>query len=431
MTLRSTCLSLVLVLAAASTVSVAHAQDTEAADLFSSGNEHFQRGMRLRGDRRTTELEAALDDYFASLRHVRSRNVLYNTALVLEALERWDEAFNYWSEYLAVTGLSAEESADGTTHRDALRSHVSVLVVTSDPAGAEVWVDRRDLSARGRTPLEVAVPAGAHTVYFALRGFVETTATATTSLGSSATATVTLAPEPVAVQVLAPDAVLTLDGEPITAGASIPVTPGRHVLRLEVDGRPAIERRFEVPAGGAPMVIDLTSAVASVLPLAPSEAVLHVSSSVDTRTSVDGMPRATGLEVDVTLPPGEHEIEVAPLGAARVSVRRSLLAGDRVRLRVEGHGTSGGLVAGRAVFGPLATLALIGGISFSAAAAAANTDFENGPTPAGADRVDAMNLGADVSWGAALAFGVTALVFCLVDDAGTTATFDEEEEGAE
>ena len=73
---------------------------TEAAALFESGNGHFQAGMRVRGARRVRELEAALDDYFASLRLVRSRNVLYNAALVLEQLERWDDAFNYWTEYL-------------------------------------------------------------------------------------------------------------------------------------------------------------------------------------------------------------------------------------------------------------------------------------------------------------------------------------------
>ena len=155
---------------------------SEAGAAFARGNEHFQRSMRLRGDRRRRELEAALDQYFESLSRVRSRNVLYNAALVLEALDRADEAFNHWTEYLAVPDLSEAELADGRQHRDALALRVAVFEVNAS-AGAEIWIDRRDLGSRGRAPLTIALPPGEHTFYFAAAGYRESQVRATGEVG--------------------------------------------------------------------------------------------------------------------------------------------------------------------------------------------------------------------------------------------------------
>src|SRR5688572_29893881 len=89
----------------------ATAQDdtSRATALFASGNQHLQAAQRLRGDRRTRELEAALADYQSSLAIVRSRNVLFNASLALEQLGREGEAFNFLAEYLRVPGLSDDE----------------------------------------------------------------------------------------------------------------------------------------------------------------------------------------------------------------------------------------------------------------------------------------------------------------------------------
>src|SRR5687767_5244507 len=121
---RALALALAIALALATTTLVterALADDTaEAAALFASGNQHLQASQRLRGERRTRALEAALGDYVASLRIVRSRNVLFNASLALEGLEPHEDAFNYLIEYLGMTGLSETERADGTRRLDAL-----------------------------------------------------------------------------------------------------------------------------------------------------------------------------------------------------------------------------------------------------------------------------------------------------------------------
>lgn len=409
--------------------SSARADDVaEAAQLFERGNEHFQNGMRLRGARRARELESALDDYFASLRLVRSRNVLYNAALVLEQLERWDDAFNYWSEYLAVPGLTDEERTDGSTRRDALRPRVAVARVESTPAGAEVWVDRRDLAARGRTPLEIALPAGEHAIFLVLEGFDDAEGAVTTTVGATASVALTLSARPVMVQVLAPDARLLLDGEEIRAGSSIAVAPGPHVLTLQIDGRPAVERRFEVVPGGAPMVIDLTTAVAALTGGGEEEeATLAVHASRPSRVLVDGVLRGSGLSLELTLAPGEHELALEADGAPAWSGRHTFGAGRRALLTVEAHGTSGGLVAGRTITGVLASLGLAAAVGLSIAAWDTHQGYMVAPSQALFEEINTLNGAADVAWGATCALGIAALVLVIADDAGVSGAVTEEE----
>ncbi len=414
-------------------VGVARADDvTEAAALFEQGNGHFQAGMRARGARRTRELEAALDDYFASLRLVRSRNVLYNAALVLEQLERWDDAFNYWTEYLAVTGLSAAELADGNTHRDAVRPRVAVASITSAPSGAEVWIDRRDLAARGHTPLEIALPAGEHRVWLVARGYTDAEGTIEASVGATATLALTLEAAPVALQVLAPEGELRLDGVLVDAGASLPVLPGPHVLTLTLEGRAPIERRLEVLAGGALMVIDLTSAVAASPRRAEAGIELHVESTAPSRVLVDGLVVASGTRLDVPVREGEHEITVEPEGAPRWSGRRRFTVGDRTTLRIESHPTSGGLRAARGVFGVGAILGLLTASGLSIAAGIANDGYESNPLQDGLfEQVEAFNLAADLSWAGTAVLGIVAIITLAVDDAGSEGTFEDSPEGDE
>lgn len=397
---------------------IARADDVaEATAAFASGNVHFQRAERLRGERRQHELEAALTDYFSSLRIIRSRNVLYNTAIVLEQLGRWDECFNYWTEYLGVTGLSDAERADGTTHRETARTHVAVLTITSTPSGADVWIDRRDLASRGRTPLEIAVPSGAHHLYLTAPGHRETEATASATTGETHPVEVTLTAMPVSLQVLAPDeGVLTLDGTTIRAGASTDVTPGPHVLRLELVGAEPVERRLEVVAGAAPMVIDLAGAVQRV---SPTSVPLGVHADTDASVIVDGAEMTHGTDVVVGVSPGPHEVRVVAPGHLPVTVRGTFSADHPMRLDAHlAHAPDGGVLALRGVFGGAAVVALGLGIGFSVDAASQADAYRAGPTDALANAVDDANLRADVTWGITAALGVTALVTMFLDAGG-------------
>jgi hypothetical protein len=417
--LRSMRASLI-VLALLAAPAIAYADDVaEASQHFAAGNDHFQRAQRLRGDRRTHELEAALTEYFASLSRVRSRNVLYNTAIVLEQLERWDDAFNYWTEYLGVTGLSDAERADGTTHRESTRSHVAVLSIASTPSGADVWIDRRDLSSRGHTPLEIAVPAGDHHLYLTAPGHRETEATTSARTGETQSVEVTLPATPVSLQVLAPgEGTLTLDGAPIQAGASTEVQPGPHVLRLEVVGAEPVERRFEVIAGTVPMVIDLTSSLHRIV---PTSVPLAVHADAEVHVIVDGAEASRGTDVVVGVAPGPHEVRLEADGRTPVTVRGTFVSESPLRLEAHmARSTDGGILAMRGVFGGAALIGMGLAIAFSVDAASQHDAYLAHPTATQADSLDAANLRSDVTWGITAALGVTALVSCFVDAGGGT-----------
>jgi hypothetical protein len=405
---------------------VARGDETaEAAALFARGNQHLRAAARLRGERRTRELEAALSFYFSSLRIVRSRNVLFNTSLALEMLGREEEAFNYLVEYLGVAGLSDAERNEATRRLESLRPRVAVLTIRSTPPDAEVWVDRRDLASRGRTPLELAVPAGEHQIWLRAPGYREALTRATARIGATVPVAVTLSPEPVRLQVLAPpDLPLTLDGEPIRAGAILEVLPGPHAIRVEVEGADPIERPFEVLPGSAPLTIDLGPAVAAVA--RRETAALRVTSAVAAQVLVDGVVAGMGTEIELAVPRGEREITVRAEGYEPFVARRTFAAGERNLLEVALRPTpsGGALTVPRILFGGAAVLGLIGGVGLTVAAVQSRNDY-NGCTEQGrddcaarADLVDSLNLAGDLTWGVTAAFGITAIVLLLVDDRG-------------
>jgi hypothetical protein len=148
-------------------------ENAEARVYFEEGNRLFEEASAARGSRRETLLQRALAAYVDSLQIVRSRNALFNAAIVLGELERHDESFNYFTEYLGVEGLSEADRADATRRRDALRERVAVLEIVTEPEGALLWVDRKDLAPRGETPIEVAIPEGDHRLFLEREGFVE------------------------------------------------------------------------------------------------------------------------------------------------------------------------------------------------------------------------------------------------------------------
>ncbi len=140
-------------------------ENAEARVYFEEGNRLYQEASAAEGAERQTLLQRALEAYVDSLQIVRSRNALFNAAIVSGELGRHDASFNYFTEYLGVDGLSELDRADASRRRDELRTRVAVLRVITVPEGATVWIDRKDLAPRGTTPTELALPEGTHTVF--------------------------------------------------------------------------------------------------------------------------------------------------------------------------------------------------------------------------------------------------------------------------
>jgi hypothetical protein len=146
-------------------------ENAEARVYFEEGNRLYEQAGRAHGTQQTKLLQRSLEAYVDSLRIVRSRNALFNAAIVLGELGRNDESFNYFGEYLRIEELPPADREDATRRRDALRSEVAVLQVTTEPGGALLWIDRKDLAPRGETPIELALPAGEHRTFVEKDGY--------------------------------------------------------------------------------------------------------------------------------------------------------------------------------------------------------------------------------------------------------------------
>ncbi|MDH3200631.1 MAG: PEGA domain-containing protein [Myxococcales bacterium] len=172
-------------------------ENAEARVYFEEGNRLFQQASRATGERRTTLLKRSLEAYVDSLQIVRSRNAVFNAAIVLEELDRNDESFNYYTEYLRVEGLSEADREQASRRRDALRPEVAVLRVRSEPEAAELWIDRKDLAPRGETPIEVAVAPGQHRVFIEKEGYVSSEREMKMVRGETTVLELTLEPIPI------------------------------------------------------------------------------------------------------------------------------------------------------------------------------------------------------------------------------------------
>ena len=241
-------------------------ENAEARVYFQEGNRLYEQASDARGAQRTTLLQRSLEAYVDSLRIVRSRNALFNAAIVLGELGRSDESFNYFGEYLRIEELPAADRRDASRRRDALRSEVAVLQVTTEPEGARLWVDRKDLAPRGETPIEIALPPGEHRTFIEKDGYTSVERTQTAVLGQTVVLELALlalpiepiVPEPEPEPELVPEepprprlrnaAIGTAAGTLATAGVAIGLSVRAGSLRDEYDQAAAEYRMSGDPA---------------------------------------------------------------------------------------------------------------------------------------------------------------------------------------
>ncbi|MEM9192320.1 MAG: PEGA domain-containing protein [Myxococcota bacterium] len=396
--------------------------NTEAELYFERGNEHLERGLSLRGVRKRRALETAMEQYMHSLRIVRNRNVLFNAAVALQELGRAEDAFAYYTEYLAFSDLSPEDQAEATQRRDQLRGQVAVVVVRSEPAGADVRIGRADVPSSGVTPLEVAIGEGPERILLNLPGYRVTTREVTGVLGEQQTVSVELSPTPIPVVIQAPSGGrLTVDGRPVRPGEPFEVIPGDHVIRFE----PTVERRITIQPGSDQLTIDLRPTATA--PRATVRLAVNTAATV----IVDGAVVGEGEELELDLTPGRHELIVEADG--HVAARSDLdlppngdVAADITLEPAIPTGTRYGVAP--VLFWVGTGVAALTALGLGINALLLNGDFEdlNADTNASqAERQDArddvntMNLATDIAIGSAVALGVTSLILTLTNSRGT------------
>src|SRR5262245_44709589 len=218
--------------------SVALASDAaDEADLeFRIGAEAYQKG-----DYRT-----ALEHFLLSNRFVPNRNVVDNIARSYQKLERYPEAFRYYTD-----ALSGETDADAKsrilTEIEQIRPHVAVVDVRTEPPGATIYVERKDLGPRGETPRALALAAGNYHVFIELPGYYPVEQKVDVALGKTTDLRVDLKQILGSLRV---DAGTVGARVRVDAAAGVPrcvvpcridAPPGRHILYVSLDGHRSAE----------------------------------------------------------------------------------------------------------------------------------------------------------------------------------------------
>ena len=210
---------------------------------FSLGAESYQRA----------DYRGALEHFLTSNRLVQNKNVVFNIARSYEQLKSYPEAFRYYSlaldgETNAVTRAKIE-SAVGQ-----IKQFVTVLRIATKPPGATLYIDRRDLGARGLSPQVLGLAPRKYTLLAEHAGYEPAQVEIpTTSAGQELSLTLELKPILGSVQFEAePGAIATIKDQPDATGCAVPcglVLPvGSYVASLSRAGFRGVEVPFLVQA---------------------------------------------------------------------------------------------------------------------------------------------------------------------------------------
>jgi outer membrane receptor protein involved in Fe transport len=294
----------------------------DEADLrFQLAAEAYQKG----------DYRAALEQFLASNRLVPNKNVVFNIARSYEKLGRFPEAYLYYDQ-----ALGEEQDVEV---RDKLKSalariqpNVAILRVDTDPPGATLYVDRKDLGPRGNSPRKLGVVPGRNRVIAELDGHRPAeTWVERAELGRETQVRLVLQPILGTVKVASPrDATVKSRDVPNSAPCTVPcalrLPPGRHQLDLELAGHRPVELPVDVPADKTVTVAPRLERLTGDLTVATDEPKALVE--------VDG--KRSGLTpVIARLGVGEHRVRVFLPGFRPVERTVRIEYGQQTRLDLE------------------------------------------------------------------------------------------------
>ena len=143
------------------------AQERPRVDLADEADLHFELGTERF---RAHDYRAALQHFLLSNRLVPNRNVVFDIAETYAQLKAYPDAYRYYT-------LALEQEPDAGERARIEKSlarvaaGVAVLRVRTEPPGATLYVDRKDLGARGSSPSVLAFAPGKFRVLAELPGY--------------------------------------------------------------------------------------------------------------------------------------------------------------------------------------------------------------------------------------------------------------------
>ncbi len=319
---RSRAWSLSLLLALAGLAAPLHADDlADEADVqFELGATKYKSGDFL----------GALEHFLASNRLVPNKNVLFNIARCYEQLKRYPDAYRAYARALE-QGPDPQQKKEIEEALGRIAPKVALLDVKTDPPGATIYLDRKDLGARGEAPKKLGLEPGKVKVIVELAGH-ESAEKADVVLTAGTTTTINLVLVPIlgTIEVTGEPAGATvhLDKDTGPAACVLPCTlsaaPGKHTLIVEKEGWKRADVSVEArPKQNVPAKVKLDRISGSVVVSA------DVSESL---IEVDGKPVGFTPSV-VQVPVGPHVMIVSRSGFR--AVKRNVMVTETGQAKVD------------------------------------------------------------------------------------------------
>jgi outer membrane receptor for ferrienterochelin and colicins len=340
---RRSLVSLALVAALSATVAAPDARADNNADeaelQFQLAAERYQAG----------DFRGALEHFLASNRLSPNRNVAFNIARSYAALRRFPEAYRYYLE--ALDGETNENTRRAVeTAMNRITNEVSVVRVESDPAGASIFVDRRDLGARGTSPRVLAFAPGTVRILLDREGY-ESAQSEPLALEVGRTRTVRLSLRRIVgtLRVEGPrGAIAHLDDENAPVQCALPCSldapPGAHTVWVTQQGFQSFSRSVTVLARQE-------VAVRAELQALTGSVIINASER-DALVEVDGRPSGFTPAVVRDVAIGRRRVRISLAGYAPVEREIDVRYGQPteisdVQLRSSGEVTAASRVAER------------------------------------------------------------------------------------
>ncbi|MFO0727053.1 MAG: PEGA domain-containing protein [Myxococcota bacterium] len=120
------------------------------------------------------DYDAAIQEFKAAFDIKPSAAVLFNIAKSFERMSRYEEAIDYYQQYLdldpnATDRPDVEEQIRRL--KKSIRERFQELSVSSDPPGADIYLDDRNTGLQGQTNFRFKVQPGPHTIFLDANGF--------------------------------------------------------------------------------------------------------------------------------------------------------------------------------------------------------------------------------------------------------------------
>ena len=295
------------------------APPAQAGDLAEEAQVQFELGAARY---RAHDFLGALAHFLASNRLAPNQSVLFNAGRCYEQLGRHPDAYGAYARALE---LESDPQRKKLLEESVARVSpgVALLDVQTDPPGATLYLERKDLGARGTSPRRIGVGPGKLQVFAELAGH-EPAQSEPVEVAVGKVTTVTLKLVPIRGTIVLGDdvagAVAYLDDDAAppacTAPCAISATPGAHTLILK---RPGWERT-ELPLDVKPRM--------SLTPK-PKMALLAGSLAVDS-----DIPDAL-IEVDGKLAGFAPAVLQVPVGPRSVVVSRNGYKTFRTTVTIE------------------------------------------------------------------------------------------------